>query len=578
MVRFWQSSKFPWLLTAVLCLICLVFLGVGWWRSTGSGAQVQVPMFYDAHYLFPRPWTQAQAAPGVPAPYPVSFYGPNRLTQPFVSGADELRMVQVWLAGAADTAVEVTLRTDTGATYTATLPLRHGSAGGRYALAIPPVAEAEGHTFWLTLAAPWATESRPVITRAIGGDRLGGALHVNEFPRPGNLQLYTYVGGTAVADALLEQLLPDLFRLRLQQYKVWKGEIFAGLLGLLLLLTGLFWVLARPAAWASRGRPTGWLLAGLLAGFLVWQLAGGRVRLPGAAAAEMVPCPASCPGVRGVGGNIRIVNDMILTLWTSKRTPEERLFAAEYDRGSGLPALRVPPDSEVAYALAVPRNGRFRTTAVVGGGGRVRFAIWFNDLLLAEEWITAARPYHHAFDIDLSALAGQGGELRLVTEADMSSDQATAAWLQPQLLTRTDWLLESLPPQANLAGHRLGEDVELVGYTVHGGENEADPWRITLYWRALRPLTQNATVFVHLLDESGELIAQDDGQPVQNSYPLTVWPVGVIIADEHRISAPNPASLAVGLYDPADFSRWPVSNPDGSPHPDGRVWLPLGGE
>lgn len=68
-----SNLQSPWVLTAVLLLILAIFLLVGKWRSTSTGPQVQVPMFYDAHYLFPRPWTQAQEAPGVPAPFPVAF-------------------------------------------------------------------------------------------------------------------------------------------------------------------------------------------------------------------------------------------------------------------------------------------------------------------------------------------------------------------------------------------------------------------------------------------------------------------------------------------------------------------------
>ena len=91
---------------AILCLLLaglfLLLLFTGRWRSSGVGPQVQVPMFYDAHYLFPRPWTQEQEAPGVPPPAPLSvLYGPNRVTQSFIAGADRLSMVEVWLAGPA---------------------------------------------------------------------------------------------------------------------------------------------------------------------------------------------------------------------------------------------------------------------------------------------------------------------------------------------------------------------------------------------------------------------------------------------------------------------------------------------
>ena len=41
---------------------------------------------------------------------------------------------------------------------------------------------------------------------------------INEYSRPGNLELFTYVD-RAMIPAVVEQLLPDTFQLRLQQYK-----------------------------------------------------------------------------------------------------------------------------------------------------------------------------------------------------------------------------------------------------------------------------------------------------------------------------------------------------------------------
>ena len=112
------NRQSPWVITAVLLILLLFFLGIGRWRSTATGPQVQAPMFYDAHYLYPRPWTQAQEAPGVPAPFPLAFYGDNTLSQSFISGADELSMVEVWLQGPPDGRVTLTLSDDTGPLYT----------------------------------------------------------------------------------------------------------------------------------------------------------------------------------------------------------------------------------------------------------------------------------------------------------------------------------------------------------------------------------------------------------------------------------------------------------------------------
>ena len=217
---------------AVLLLTLFTLIGIGRWRGTSSGAQVQAPMFYDAHYLFPRPWTQAQEAPGVPEPFPVAFYGPNTISQPFISGANNLTMVEVWLQGSPYGWVDVVLADETGPLYRGQVDFPETPEGSPVRFSFPPIADAEGRTFWLTLAAPAAQAEEPAITRTIGGDKLGGAVRLNEYGRPGNLELYTYVTGLSFLEALTEQLLPHLFRLRLQQYKpaLFKGETFAVLL------------------------------------------------------------------------------------------------------------------------------------------------------------------------------------------------------------------------------------------------------------------------------------------------------------------------------------------------------------
>lgn len=526
-------------------------------------------MFYDAHYLFPRPWTQAQEAPGVPAPAPVAFYGANTISQSFVSGANHLEMIEIWLEGPPYATVTATLSDEHGSLYEGLVFLPEQPHGRYYQLQFPAVQNAEGRTFTLTLQATGTDVTGPVITRTIGGDKVGGAVRLNEYGRPGNLELRTYVGGTAVVDALSEQLLPDLFRLRLQQFKpaAFKGNTFAVLFGLMVSLSLVFLVAARPSG-QSLAQAVGWLVAGLLAGLLIWQIGDDRVQLPIPLLSGTVHMTeADSPRAAAAPNDLRIVNDMILALWTADRAPEERFIETTLD---GLPAIHVPAASQLSYALDVPRHGRFTTQVYAQGDGALRFSILFNDDELAELTAVAGDP-PQSVDIDLAHLAGQGGKLKLVTEP--ISGEAEGYWYQPQLLAQVDWLLPALPDAAQPVGHRLGEAVTLQGYSTHA--NDDDSLTVTLYWQTERPLTENRTVFVHLLDDSGAVIAQSDGQPVQNSYPLTVWPTSAIIADEHILPISEGAALAIGLYNPADGTRWPVINPDGSVDPDGRVLIPL---
>lgn len=565
-----SNLQVPWRVTAVLALLFMLLLVFGHWRSTAAATQVQVPMFYDAHYLFPRPWIQAQEVPGVPEPFPVAFYGPNTVSQTFVSGADQLTAVELWLRASQTGSITVTLSDDRGPLYEGQLDDSNPD-GGYVRFSFPTIQAAEGRTFQVSLAAPEATQRNPAVTHTVGGDRLGGRFLLNEYARPGNLELRTYVTGTAVFDALAEQLLPDLFRERLRQYKppLFKGQTFAALLGLTGLLTVglLVWLLAGRLKQAS-----GWLLAGLLLGGLGWQLGSGRVYLPILQRDEpLVAVTAVTPPA--TGQDLRVVNDLTAVLWTAERLPEKRFVTTEL---GDYPAIRVPAESALEYAITVPLNGRLQAGLQAVGEGTLVMAVEFNGERVSQTAVTAGDPPQW-LDLDLTVWQGQGGILRLVTEPVAGTPDGL--WLMPQLLARHDWLLSELPETTVASGHRLGDDIVLLGYSVEpAAPQPQDVVTVTLYWRGERPLPANATVFVHALNAAGELVAQSDGQPVQNSYPLINWPAGAIIADPHQVIWPSVdmlSQLAIGLYDPVTLARLPVQNPDGTADSNGQALLPV---
>jgi hypothetical protein len=60
-------------------------------------------------------------------------------------------------------------------------------------------------------------------------------------------------------------------------------------------------------------------------------------------------------------------------------------------------------------------------------------------------------------------------------------------------------------------------------------------------------------VFIHLVDESGQIIAQTDGEPANWTRPTTGWVAGEYIVDMHQLDIPaeilgETLSLRVGLY------------------------------
>jgi hypothetical protein len=83
---------------------------------------------------------------------------------------------------------------------------------------------------------------------------------------------------------------------------------------------------------------------------------------------------------------------------------------------------------------------------------------------------------------------------------------------------------------------------------------------VLLQWRADRPVASSYKVFVHVVDDSGQVIAQDDSIPAIWTYPTNAWPAGALIGDFHRIRLPSieankSYTLMVGLYDEATGAR-----------------------
>jgi hypothetical protein len=108
----------------------------------------------------------------------------------------------------------------------------------------------------------------------------------------------------------------------------------------------------------------------------------------------------------------------------------------------------------------------------------------------------------------------------------------------------------------------------LLGFTL-----SPDAGRLTLYWEALGVPQADYTVFVHLLDEAGQLVAGSDAPP---GYPTSIWSPGEIIPDEHTMPTPlppGPYRLAIGLYHQPSGERLTLQLPDGREDPQGRLIL-----
>jgi hypothetical protein len=126
-----------------------------------------------------------------------------------------------------------------------------------------------------------------------------------------------------------------------------------------------------------------------------------------------------------------------------------------------------------------------------------------------------------------------------------------------------------VPPVMNALEMQLGETVELLGYDLDpSAARPGGNLRLTLYWRALGLMDTSYTVFVHLLDEKGNIRGQQDSVPGRGTLPTTGWLDGEIIVDEYEIpiapdAPPVRYTIALGMYNADTEERLPVFAAEG---------------
>ncbi len=109
--------------------------------------------------------------------------------------------------------------------------------------------------------------------------------------------------------------------------------------------------------------------------------------------------------------------------------------------------------------------------------------------------------------------------------------------------------------------------IDLVGYTIRPSE-AAEPLQLVTVWRVVQPLPADLTMFSHVVDAAGNLVAQHDGF---DAAPAELQP-GDLVVQLHTITLPpmdGPAALQIGLYTSQDGQRL---RRDGGP-PDDMVVL-----
>jgi hypothetical protein len=88
---------------------------------------------------------------------------------------------------------------------------------------------------------------------------------------------------------------------------------------------------------------------------------------------------------------------------------------------------------------------------------------------------------------------------------------------------------------------------------------------VYLRWSSLRTVSTNYTMFLHVSDPNGHVVAQVDHPLGGTTFPTTAWRPGDLLLDEENVTLPpqlppGPLSISVGVYDLATLRRLPITS------------------
>jgi 4-amino-4-deoxy-L-arabinose transferase-like glycosyltransferase len=141
-------------------------------------------------------------------------------------------------------------------------------------------------------------------------------------------------------------------------------------------------------------------------------------------------------------------------------------------------------------------------------------------------------------------------------------------------IEKTDRVFVKPPMQFSQTAN-FGNLLALAGYQLPLTTYKSDDTlNLTLYWNARAKIEKPYTVFVHLLDPSGKVVAQKDAEPRNGARATTTWLAGEYLEDNYQLPfthlSPGSYRIEIGWYDAKDpaFARLQVFDDNGVPASD----------
>ena len=169
--------------------------------------------------------------------------------------------------------------------------------------------------------------------------------------------------------------------------------------------------------------------------------------------------------------------------------------------------------------------------------------------------------------LDVGLYEPGSGRLTSVDAAGNRTQAATIGWLK--LPPTTD-----PPPPEFATDYRVGPFATLEGYDL---EQTSGSLKLALHWSCRAAAARDYTVFVHLLDEDGRVVAQADGPPLDGDYPTSYWMPEETFVDVRDLEIEGLPrgryDVSVGMYLLETGERLPVEKGTGERLSDGVIPL-----
>lgn len=158
--------------------------------------------------------------------------------------------------------------------------------------------------------------------------------------------------------------------------------------------------------------------------------------------------------------------------------------------------------------------------------------------------------------------------LLLEPRADSQLTEDTRRKLKQLLANRLDskemsifsnrWLIQ------RTTDYVFGEKMRLVGINSQYEVKTPGKVPLTFFWQAETKINEDYVIFVHLINEAGEKVAQRDTAPRNGARDTSQWQPGELFDDDQSLEIatnlpPGRYKVVTGVYNPGDGKRLAVS-------------------